>query len=52
MEKQCNHKDGWVYHGIIVLGEENIIEEFECNTLDCEKRKRFKFDITNVEPQE
>ena len=49
----CEHKDGWyLITGIVINSElenDDMRGEFKCNTLGCNARKNFKFDITNVE---
>ena len=53
LKGNCEHKDGWFTDEIIVINPEmtndNFIMEFKCNTIGCEERKKFKFDIVNVE---
>ena len=49
-----NHKcDEWyLMNGESIViesdGSDNLIGMFECNYLDCKKKKKFVFDITNV----
>lgn len=51
----CKHLDGWVLKEEIVINpdplksNDNIEAEFECNTIGCNKRKKFKFDIILIE---
>ena len=51
--KECQHKDGWVIDESIVINEDlvndNIIATFQCNTLGCKVRRKFKFDVVNIE---
>jgi len=53
-EITCKHENGWVLKEEIVIdeeGDDNLIAEFECNNIGCRKRKKFKFDVINVEEQ-
>ena len=51
----CKHDNGWFFCEdeplIINENQENddIIAEFMCNTIGCSTKKKFKFDIINVE---
>lgn len=49
----CNHKDGWILKEEIVVNSEidndNFEAEFVCNHLGCGEKKKFKFDVTNLE---
>lgn len=50
---KCKHEDGWVIKEEIAINpdweNDNLESEFECNTVGCNARKTFKFDITNIE---
>lgn len=53
LKEKCEHKDGWYTDETLVINPEmtndNNVMEFKCNTLGCEERRKFKFDICNVE---
>ena len=50
---KCDHKNGWASRQVFVISSEleddGFIIEFECNTSGCGVRRKFRFDITNVE---
>ena len=48
----CTHNEGWILKEEIVidpaLENDNIVAEFVCNTVGCEEKRTFKFDIINI----
>lgn len=50
--KKCKHEDGWVSQESICINPDGAnddnIAEFECNTIGCKVKKKFRFDIENI----
>lgn len=54
MTTECKHENGWItkeefcLFNDVLKNNDNIIE-CECNNLDCNERRRFKFDLCCIE---